>query len=260
MKRDRKRKYYLLTIIVGLLAIISIRKPLVKIQAQETVTVGISAQSKPYNYYDETKELTGFEIEMLEEVDKRLEDYQFTYLTTEFASLFAGLDAGTFDLIMNNIGEKPERREKYLFSLYPYVVTHNVLITRPDEGEGISLKDLAGRTMGLGARSSQAIFMEQYNAEHPEAHINLEYIDADASTIIREVEAGRYDATIYSTTYLKDVEESVGVELTGHEIENEEAIQPPGAYVLYRQDSDSQKLRQAVDEVVAQMREDGFLT
>lgn len=261
MKRIKKLKGLMLAVALSTMALIggtSLAKPL-EVAAQETVTVGISAQSKPYNYYGEDNELTGFEIELLEEVDARLEDYTFEYRTTEFASLFAGLDAGTFDLITNNIGEKTERREKYLFSQYPYVITHNVIITHPDAGEAVILEDLAGKSMGLVAGSAQAIFMEQYNEENPDKQVNLDYIDADASTIIREVESGRYDATIYATTYLKDVEDTFGIDLTGHPIENEDAIQPPGAYVLYRDDAESIALREAVDEVLAEMREDGFL-
>ncbi|WP_082326164.1 transporter substrate-binding domain-containing protein [Streptococcus sp. X13SY08] len=87
-------------------------------QVEETVTVGTSAQTKPYNYFTPSGELTGFEIEMLQEIDKRLEDYGFKYETTEFASLFAGVDAGKIDMIANWLGEMPGRREKYLFSLY----------------------------------------------------------------------------------------------------------------------------------------------
>lgn len=260
MNSDKSLKSCLLAIVCCLLAFVSSQTQLRRAIAQETVTVGISAQSKPYNYYDDNKQLTGFEIELLEEIDQRLEAYHFDYRTTEFASLFAGLDAGTFDLITNNIGEKPDRREKYLFSNYPYVVTHNVLITRPDEGENVSLSDLADKTMGLVAGSSQAIYMEEYNASHPDEQVVLKYIDADASKIIREVETGRYDATIYSTTYLKDVEDTFGIDLVGHEIENEDAIQPPGAYALYRSDAESLKLRQAIDEVFVQMREDGYLS
>lgn len=259
MRHSRQRKKYLLALVVALMTLLGIKKQPIEVHAQEKVTVGISAQSKPYNYYDEANELTGFEIELLEEVDQRLEAYEFTYRTTEFASLFAGLDAGTFDVITNNIGENSDRREKYLFSLYPYVVTHNVLITRPDEGEQVTLTDLAGKTMGIVAGSSQAIFMEQYNVDHPDATVNLEYIDADASTIIREVASGRYDATIYSTTYLKDVQDTFGIELVGHVIENEDAIQPPGAYALYRNDTKGQELRLAIDQVFSQMRQDGFL-
>ena len=43
-----------------------------RVNAQETVKVGVSAQSKPYNYYDENNQLTGFEIELLEEIDQRV--------------------------------------------------------------------------------------------------------------------------------------------------------------------------------------------
>lgn len=261
MKQFRRPKNYVLAIMFGLLAVVtSIHSQLNSVSGQEIINIGISAQSKPYNYYDENNQLTGFEIELLEEIDKRLPNYQFDYSTTEFASLFAGLDAGTFDLITNNIGEKPERREKYVFSQYPYVVTHNVLITRPDEGDHLTLADLAGKSMGLVAGSSQAIFMEEYNKENPDQQVVLQYIDADAATIIREVEAGRYDATIYATTYLKDVTDTFGIELVGHAIEDEDAIQPPGAYVLFRKDAKSLELRQAIDTVLSEMRADGFLT
>ncbi|MGX7091463.1 ABC transporter substrate-binding protein/permease [Hutsoniella sourekii] len=233
---------------------------MLKVQAAQEVTVAVSAQSKPYNYHNDKQELTGFEIDLLKEIDQRLDAYQFNYETTEFASLFAGLDAGKFDLIANNIGDKEERREKYLFSQYPYVITHNVLITKPELGEKVDLTDLAGRSMGIVAGSAQSIFMEAYNKANPDKAVRLDYVDTDASTIIRGVESGQYDATIYSTTYLKDVEDTYGIKLKGHPIANEDEIQPPGAYFLYRKDNqESLQLRDAIDQVLAEMREDGSL-
>lgn len=226
---------------------------------KEVITVGVSAQSKPYNYYDEANELTGFEIELFEALEEELEDYTFDFEITEFASLFAGLDSGKFDVIANNIGENEERREKYLFSHYPYVITHNVLITRPDVGENVTLEDMAGQTMGVVAGSLQAIFMEAYNEEHPDQAIQLEYVDTDGASIIREVANGRYDMTIYSTTYLQDVIDTFGVDLVGHPIENEDEIQPPGAYFLYSKNEDSLKLRKDLDAALAALRENGQL-
>ena len=228
-------------------------------QEKEVVTIGISAQSKPYNYYDEENELAGFEIDLFKAIEQELDNYKFEYEITEFASLFAGVDSGKFDLIANNIGENPERREKYLFSEYPYVITHNVLITRPDAGDHVTLEDMAGQTMGLVAGSLQAIFMEKYNEENPDQAIQLEYIDTDGANIIREVANGRYDMTIYSTTYLQDVMDTFGLELVGHPIENEDEIQPPGAYFLYNKNSESLELRNKIDQAVAQLREDGTL-
>lgn len=228
-------------------------------EEKEVITVGISAQSKPYNYYNENNELAGFEIDLLKAIEQESDDYAFEFEITEFASLFAGVDSGKFDLIANNIGENPERRDKYLFSKNPYVITHNVLITRPDAGDNLALEEMAGQSMGLVAGSLQAIFMEKYNEEHPDQAIQLEYIDTDGANIIREVASGRYDMTIYSTTYLQDVMDTFGLDLVGHPIENEDEIQPPGAYFLYNQNAESLELRNDIDQVLAQLREEGTL-
>src|SRR5699024_11638045 len=69
-----------------------------------------------------------------------------------------------------------------------------------------------------------------------------------SSDLIREVASGRYDMTIYSTTYLQDVIETFGLDLVGHPIENEDEIQPPGAYFLYNKNSKSLELRNAIDQ------------
>ena len=228
-------------------------------EGKEVITVGVSAQSKPYNYYDTNNELTGFEIDLFKAIEEQLDDYAFEFEITEFASLFAGVDSGKFDLIANNIGENPERREKYLFSKNPYVITHNVLITRPDVGENVTLEDMAGQTMGIVAGSLQAIFMEKYNEENPDQAIQLEYVDTDGANIIREVASGRYDMTIYSTTYLQDVIDTFGVDLVGHPLENEDEIQPPGAYFIYSKNSESLELRNEIDQVLDQLRENGTL-
>ena len=83
--------------------------------------------------------------------------------------------------------ENPERREKYLYSKNPYVITHNVLITRPDSGDNVTLEDMAGQSMEVVAGSLQAIFIEKFNEEHPNQAIQLEYVDTDGASIIRDV-------------------------------------------------------------------------
>ena len=226
---------------------------------EEVITVGVSAQSKPYNYYGTDNELAGFEIDLFKAIEAEMEGVTIEFEITEFASLFAGVDSGKFDLIANNIGENPERREKYLYSQYPYVITHNVLITRPDAGENVTLEDMAGQSMGVVAGSLQAIFIEKYNEENPNQAINLEYVDTDGASIIRDVATERYDMTIYSTTYLQDVMDTFGVDLVGHLIENEDEIQPPGAYFLYSKDAKNLALRNRIDDVLAVLRENGTL-
>ncbi|WP_160315167.1 transporter substrate-binding domain-containing protein [Streptococcus sp. X16XC17] len=138
--------------------------------------------------------------------------------------------------------------------------THNVLITRPELGENVTLEDLAGKHMGVVAGSVQSGFMEAYNKENPDKAIVLDYVDGDVSTIIQDVNNKRYDATIYATTYLKDVEKTLGIDLVGSPIADEDKIQPPGSHLLYRKTEEAEKLRNEVDAVLGDMRQDGTLS
>src|SRR5699024_7442925 len=81
---------------------------------------------------------------------------------------------------------------------------------------------------------------------------------SDPSTIIRDVHTGRFDATIYNTTYLHDGQETFGIELLAHPIEDEEAIRPPGSYFIYR--PEDEELRNMMDDILNDMREDGTLS
>lgn len=55
--------------------------------------------------------------------------YDLNFEITEFESMFVGLDAGRYDLIVGNISKKPEREEKYLLSSEPYFRSKIALIT-----------------------------------------------------------------------------------------------------------------------------------
>lgn len=226
--------------------------------AEKTVVVGTSGQTKPLDYFNEENELTGFEIDLLKEIDKQDENLTFEFQTTEFPSLFAGLDAKKFDLLINNLGESGDRREKYLFSHYPYVVTHNVIITSPDAKDNLKIEDLAGKNIAAVPASPQAQFLETWNVKHPNGKINIQYVDSDPSQIIRDVYSGKFDATIYATTYLADVENTFGIQLKAHPIENEDAIRPPGSYFIFRKEDEA--LRNEIDTILEELRQDGTLS
>ena len=223
-----------------------------------TYTVALSGQTTPFNYYDENGELDGYEVAMLKEIDARLDDLQFEYTTTEFASLFAGLDSGQFDLILNNITDKPERREKYLFSETPYYYNHTVIVTNAGT-EGItSLEDLAGRKVPTAAGSATDMFLQDYNEKNPDKAIQIDYVEGDAAQNILALYEGRYDAVIYSESYVDAVEKSYGYKFDRYSIPNEEEIQNPAVYILYNKSSTA--LQQEIDGVLKEMKEDGTLS
>lgn len=229
----------------------------IQVEAKETIVVGTSGQTKPLNYFDGQNKLTGFEIELLNKIEQDLGDIEFKYEITEFASLFAGLDSNKFDLVANNLGEAKERREKYLFSKYPYVMTHNVLITKQGHKKDLTLADLKDKTFGVVPSSPQSQFLEAWNNDHPNEKVVIKYVDSDPSQIIRDVHSGKFDATIYATTYLNDVQKTFGIQLQSHPIQDEEAIRPPGSYFIFAKDNLA--LRDRLDQQIEKYRQDGSL-
>lgn len=224
---------------------------------KQVITVGTSGQTKPMNYFDTQKQLTGFEIELLKKMENQLDDIEFKFEITEFASLFAGLDSNKFDLVANNLGEGKERREKYLFSKHPYIITHNVLITQTGQPKNLTIGDLKGKSIGVVPSSPQSQFLEAWNKENPKEAVTIKYVDSDPSQIIRNVHTGKFDATIYATTYLNDVKKTFGIDLQSHPIKEEAAIRPPGSYFIFRKDD--LELRNRMDQVIEEFRQDGTL-
>ena len=231
--------------------------PTTHITGQETYVVGTSGKTKPLNFFDQNNQLTGIEIDILEEIDRRRDDLQFEYQITEFSSLFAGMDSGQFDLVANNLGENPERREKFLFSMYPYIITHNVLITNVKAEDQLTMDQMAGKKFGVVPSSPQAMYLEKWNENHPDLSVNISYADSDPASLIQEVYHGRLDAVIYATTYLKDVEDTYGIKLKAHPIANEEEIRIPGSYFIFH--PQMSELRQKIDQTLEEMRQDGSL-
>lgn len=222
-----------------------------------TLVVGVAGTPKPYNYVDEDGNLTGYEIDMLNEMANRL-GYTLEYEVTEFESMFAGLDSGRYNLIVGNISKKPEREEKYLFSSEPYFKNKIVLITAKDNEEIKTIDDLAGKRVPAGSGRANALFMESYNEAHPDQTIDIQYTDADASEALVDLNNGRYDACIYNQTYVTNVTAEYGYEYNVYEIPNADEIEIPEAWILYSQNETD--LQQEFDGALEEIKADGTLS
>lgn len=257
MKRKRLKK-----VLAGVLAVSAAATFLTGMTAwaeeeKGTLVVGVAGTPKPYNYVDEDGNLTGYEIDMLNEMANRL-GYTLEYEVTEFESMFAGLDSGRYNLIVGNISKKPEREEKYLFSSEPYFKNKIVLITAKDNEEIKTIDDLAGKRVPAGSGRANALFMESYNEAHPDQTIDIQYTDADASEALVDLNNGRYDACIYNQTYVTNVTAEYGYEYNVYEIPNADEIEIPEAWILYSQNETD--LQQEFDGALEEIKADGTLS
>lgn len=222
------------------------------------LTYACPGKSARYNFVNEEGELDGYEIAIMKEVDKRLEDVAIDFVYTgEFSALFPGLESGQYDIIGGGISWKQERADSYLYSDVPYFHSPTVLGVRQDETEIKTIDDLAGKNIAHIAGTAQAMWLEAYNEENPDKKINIDYVDASSIEIMNMVFTGRYDACIHAAVDFAIAKQELGVDLMLLDIENADEIQKPDSYYLYAKDNT--ELQKKIDTVLAEIRDDGTM-
>ncbi|MCZ8538221.1 amino acid ABC transporter substrate-binding protein [Paenisporosarcina quisquiliarum] len=136
---------------------------LAKVQEDGELLVGTEGTYPPFTYHDESGKLTGFDVEIAEEIAARL-GVKAKFMETQWDAMFAGLDSKRFDMIANQVGIKEERLVKYDFS-EPYISSTAVLVTHADNKEVKSFEDLKGLKSGQSLTSNYAEIAKSYGAE-----------------------------------------------------------------------------------------------
>ena len=211
-----------------------------------TLTVATEGTYRPFSFHADggTGELTGYDVEIIEAVAKKL-DLKVEFQETQWDAIFAGLDAGRFDVIANQVTINDEREEKYLFS-EPYTVSPGVIVVKEDDDSISSFDDLAGKTTAQSLTSS-------WNELATESGAKVEAVDgwAQAVALLRQ---GRVDATINDKLTFLDYETTDGP--TGLKIaaETDEAGEQAFAFTKKKE-----ALVKAVDGALEELRADGTL-
>lgn len=134
-----------------------------KIKAEGVIKVGTEGTYAPYTFHDKDGKLTGFDVEIAEEIAKRL-GVKAEFIETKWDGMFAGLDAKRFDAIANEVTIRPDRLEKYDFS-DSYVSSRSVLIVHAENNDIKSFEDLKGKKAGQSLTSNLADIARSYEAE-----------------------------------------------------------------------------------------------
>ena len=79
------------------------------------VKVGTGNNAAPFCYLDEDGNPVGYDLDVLKELDKRLEQYKFDIQTMDFSTLVVSIDSGSIDMLSHQLVKSEARKEKYLF-------------------------------------------------------------------------------------------------------------------------------------------------
>jgi polar amino acid transport system substrate-binding protein len=236
--------------------------------AEEPVTQILAANSgspRPYAFYDENNEVAGYEIDVINAIDELLPQYSIKLEQTEFASIFAGVDAGRYQLGANNLTKKPEREEKYLFANEYYAYNYTVAVVKKGRADITTLEDLGGKKVYVSDSGGFAqLFFDNYNAEHPDNPVITIYSSADTIKQYQDIVFGTIDFVFTETVIINEYFEEYpeleeGLEYVFFSQEETQRIQDPYAWYIYPKTEDGEKLRDAVDDAILQLVESGKL-
>ena len=110
-----------------------------------TIRVGTEGTYAPFTFHNKQDKLTGYDIDVIKAVAKE-EGLKLKFNETSWGSMFAGLDAGRFDVIANQVGINKDREKKYKFS-NPYTYSSAVLVVRENEKNIKSFNDVKGKKL-----------------------------------------------------------------------------------------------------------------
>ena len=211
------------------------------------IIVGTEGTWSPYTYHNDNDELVGFDVE----VAKYIADYigvDIQYSETVWGSMFASLDAGQIDIVVNSVSYSDERAEKYDFSV-PYNYSQHAFIALKDNDEVNTLEDVKGKIAANDPTSSIGKYAEDNGATLDEV--------GEAAQAVSEVKNGRADLSFGTTVGFSDY-------LKQHP-EDEDVLKvvvtsdpEPNAYVPVVKGNE--ELVKVINEALEQAREDGTLS
>ena len=220
---------------------------LAQIQEKGEIVIAMEGTWAPWTYHDEQDELVGYDVEVGKLIAEKL-GVTPTFVEGEWDGLFAGLDVGRYDIVINGVEVTDERAEKYDFST-PYGYIRTALIVREDNDDIHDFTDLNGKTTANSISSTYMTLAEEYGA-------TVQGVDSLDDTI-EMVLSGRVDATLNAEVsyydYLK-VHPDAALKVV--------ALTEDASLVCVpvRKGDDCASLREAIDQAITELRESGELS
>ena len=217
------------------------------IQSRGTLIVALEGAWQPWSFHDVDDTLVGYDVEVSRAIAEKL-GVEPEYVESDWDSLFAGMDAGRYDMVCNGVEVTEERSKTYDFTT-PYGYIHTALAVKKDNDSITSFEDLDGKTTANSLASTYMELAESYGA-------TVQGIDTLEETI-QLLTAGRIDATLNADVSFYDylnVHPDADFKLVAFTEEASHVAIP------LRKGDETATLLEAINNAIEELRADGTLS
>jgi polar amino acid transport system substrate-binding protein len=219
-----------------------------EVKKRGVVRIGNGNTTPPMNYIDEKGVWTGFDVELGEELAKRL-GVKVEKVLVDNKTRIAFLANRSIDISLANISVTNSRQEQMDYAEPPYFWTGKIFYAK--KGKFKSLKDLGGKKIGVDQGSNAFIAAPQEIAKHTNKKIEMLSFQNSAEGFLA-LKQGKIDAYSQDAPIMAAVSVSLGAEY--------EAvggmIYSPGLYGIGVPENDSD-WRDKISFILQDMLEDG---
>ncbi|MEO2206028.1 transporter substrate-binding domain-containing protein [Paenibacillus pabuli] len=192
-----------------------------QIKSAGTMKVGMMGTYAPYNFLNDKKEMDGFDADIAREVAKRL-GVEVEFVSQEFSGLIPSLQSKKIDAVISQMTITDERKQALDFS-EGYITNQVKIIVKSDNNDITKLEDFKGKTIGVGLGTNDETYLR--NEVLPKVgDFTIKTYD-DVISSLKDLNAGRIDATINNLYALKPIVDANGFDIkaVGEPIKSDQA-------------------------------------
>lgn len=204
--------------------------------AQEKIYVGTNAEFPPFEYLEDDK-VVGFDIELIDEIGKKL-GVEMEIIDMEFDGLLPALQLKKIDMIIAGMSETEERKKAVSFS-NSYYTASQVIIVEKNNNNIKTFNDLVGKKVGVMLGFTGDIVVSEIQG------VEIERFDAPYAGIMA-LNNAKIDALVLDSEPAKEyVKQNKNLKIVETGIEKEE-------YAMAFRKNDTallEKINKALEEI-----------
>lgn len=166
------------------------------------IVVATGNSFAPYCYLNENNEVVGYEVDVLNAMDERIEEFEFDIQGMSFNTAVVSIDSGSADMVSYQLVPSDERKEKYIFPETSYAYSPLALCVKTDSGIA-GLEDMGGKKIYGTPTTYEYVLLNAYNEAHPESEYEIVAVtDMETADMYRGVSNGTVDASLWKVWLL----------------------------------------------------------